>query len=283
MISAPAELIALMDSGKFLMADLYDFITIAGTHYRYAGGDFDVAWNGNTYTSGGLRLERSRTRIVRGLEVDTMDLTVYPTNSDLIGGVPFLQALSTGALDGANMTLYRAFLPAVDQLAAGALWRFSGRISEAEMTRTEARIKVKSFLELLDIQMPRNLYQPGCIHTLFDTGCALNSAGFGVNNSVIAGSTRTQINNTLAQAAGYFDQGKIVFNTGANAGVMRTTKSHTSGVIKLALPLPYTPSAGDTFTAYPGCDKLQATCSGKFSNLPNFRAFPNIPVPEAAL
>jgi hypothetical protein len=40
---------------------------------------------------------------------------------------------------------------------------------------------------------------------------------------------------------------------------------------------------GADFLAYPGCDRLQATCSGKFANLPNFRGCPFIPVPETAV
>lgn len=283
MKAASAQLIALLDSGKFFMADLYDFVTVGGTHYRYTSADIDLAWNGNTYSSKGLRLKRSRTRIVRGLEVDTLDITVNPTSADLIGGVPFLQALGTGALDGAEVTLYRAYMETWGDTTPGALWMFSGKISEVSMSRTEANLKVKSDLELLNIQMPRNLYQPGCIHTLYDTGCTLSQAGFGVNNTAQAGSTKTSIVNSLAQASGYFDQGKLVWNTGANAGVTRTVKSYVPGTLALALPLPYTPAAGDTFTVYPGCDKQQSTCTSKFNNLANFRAYPYIPVPETAV
>jgi uncharacterized phage protein (TIGR02218 family) len=47
-------------------------------------------------------------------------------------------------------------------------------------------------------------------------------------------------------------------------------------------PLPLVPSAGDAFTAYPGCDKTQATCTTKFANLGAFRGFPFIPQPETA-
>jgi hypothetical protein len=43
------------------------------------------------------------------------------------------------------------------------------------------------------------------------------------------------------------------------------------------------PNTGDTFTAYPGCDKTQNTCTSKFNNLVNFGGFPYVPVPEAAI
>jgi hypothetical protein len=31
---------------------------------------------------------------------------------------------------------------------------------------------------------------------------------------------------------------------------------------------------------YPGCDKQQATCRGKFANLARFRGQPYVPAPE---
>jgi hypothetical protein len=46
--------------------------------------------------------------------------------------------------------------------------------------------------------------------------------------------------------------------------------------------LGFVPAPGDTFIAYPGCDKTQSTCSGKFSNLVNFGGSPYIPVPETS-
>jgi hypothetical protein len=42
------------------------------------------------------------------------------------------------------------------------------------------------------------------------------------------------------------------------------------------------PSNGDTLNAIAGCDKLQATCTSKFSNLVNFAGFPFVPKPETA-
>jgi len=48
-------------------------------------------------------------------------------------------------------------------------------------------------------------------------------------------------------------------------------------------PLPFAPNAGDAFTAYPGCDKTQNTCTAKFNNLANFEGFPYVPAPETAI
>lgn len=283
MKSASAALIALLDSNQFKMADLLTLTTLGGTAYRYTSADIDIPYGGNTFSAQGVRFKRGRTRTVIGVEVDELDINFYASSGNLLGGVPFFQALHNGALDGAEVRLERAFMATWGDTSPGTLVMFSGRVSTYELGRTEARVKVKSDLELLNVKMPRNLYQPGCLHTLFDTGCGLTKAAFGAATTAASGSTRQVLNCGLAQAAGYFDQGTITFTSGANNGVTRNVKSYTPGVVTLSYPLPSTPTIGDSFTAYPGCDKKQATCSGKFSNLANFRGFPYVPVPETVL
>ena len=55
---------------------------------------------------------------------------------------------------------------------------------------------------------------------------------------------------------------------------------YTPEGIRIALPA--APSAGDTFTCYPGCDRALLTCTNKFGNQVNFRGYPYIPSPESA-
>jgi uncharacterized phage protein (TIGR02218 family) len=89
----------------------------------------------------------------------------------------------------------------------------------------------------------------------------------------------------LTQADTYFDNGQLVFNFGANNGHVVAVKAYlnSGGTVYFVVPLPALPTAGDTFTIYPGCDKTQATCASKFSNLANFGGFPYVPVPETAI
>jgi len=65
-----------------------------------------------------------------------------------------------------------------------------------------------------------------------------------------------------------------------NNGTVRSVKQFSAGAFTLVVPLWQACSPGDTFTAYPGCDRTSPTCSGKFGNLVNFRATPDVPVPE---
>ena len=49
--------------------------------------------------------------------------------------------------------------------------------------------EVLSALELLNIQMPRNVYQSVCLHTVYDGGCALVKATYTVTGSVASGAS----------------------------------------------------------------------------------------------
>ena len=265
------------------MADLLTLTTLGGVDYRYTSAGIDLSYGGNLYSSGDVQFVRNRTRTLIGIEVDTLSLTLQASASNLVGGIPVLQALHNGGMDGATVKLERVFMATWGDTSAGTVLLFQGVVAESEFGRTEARLTVKSALELLNIKMPRNLYTPNCIHTLFDSGCGLNKASFGVVGSISAGSTTRLLNCTLAQAAGWFDQGTITFTSGLNNGVSRNIQSYTSGQIVLNYPLSIAPGTGDGFTAYPGDDKTQSPCANKFNNIVSFRGFPYIPTNETAL
>jgi uncharacterized phage protein (TIGR02218 family) len=111
----------------------------------------------------------------------------------------------------------------------------------------------------------------------------LAKASFANNLVVQAGSTANKIITTSARPDTYFDNGQIVFTSGPNNGLVKAVRQYQGGLISFNSPLPFVPSAGDAFTAYPGCDKTQVTCTNKFSNLVNFEGFPYVPAPETAI
>jgi hypothetical protein len=67
MRTASAGLTALLASGQFFMADLYEFTLITGqTLYYYTSFDQDITSGGNTYSSG-LGWERTQWKLSVGL------------------------------------------------------------------------------------------------------------------------------------------------------------------------------------------------------------------------
>ena len=161
--------------------------------------------------------------------------------------------------------------------SAGTVVLFAGRVSDAEASRSMIELKVRSHLELLNIEMPRRLWQPSCNHNFGDAMCGYNriagqnaagtATGIGeLTFNCTAGSTAIQINGVPA-TSGPYALGTIIGLTGANAGETRTISSFVSGeYLKLALGFLSAPNPGDQFQVLPGCDRTIATCGGVFRN-----------------
>ena len=285
MKTASTSLINLLASRQFFSADLYQFSLIGGGTLNYCSGDKDILWNGINWSCGKPYFDRKSNKAKChwkiGVEVDSLVLDVIPAGANILGE-PFLAAVRQGVFDGAELTLYRAFMPTYGNVAAGTVIMFVGRVAEIDATNSLATFTINSHLELLNQNLPRNLYQSGCANTLYDSGCGVNKASLAVNGSVTS-ATVSVINASLSQIAGYFDLGVISFTSGANNGISRTVKSYASNSVSLIAPFPVVPSVGDTFLIYPGCDKQQNTCSGKFNNLARFRGFPYLPENSTAV
>jgi uncharacterized phage protein (TIGR02218 family) len=278
---SPALMTLLQSGQELVMADLYSFKLANGTTLNYADFDVDLVANSVTYSSQGPALKRGTTRTVIGVEVDTLDVSMYPHPTDTINGVGFLAAASNGLFDGATLTLYRAFLNPVPNVV-GTVILFVGDLADLSIGRTGIDIRINSALAALNIQMPRNLYQAACLHSLYDADCGASRAAFSVNSNVRSGSTALSIVTGLGQPDGWFARGYITMTGGANSGVTRTVRWHSGGTVGLLSALPAAPNVGDPFTLWPGCDKSMATCKNKFNNLGNFRGMPFVPSPETA-
>ena len=281
MKTASPELIELLQTtNEYMMADLFEIKLQNGSSVYYSGIDFDVTYDGNVYTSTGPNIDRGRTRVMIGVEVDTLNLEIFPGVDHVLLGEPWLHAANSGVLDGAEVIVRRAFLIDVFTVV-DVIMLFSGQVAEIQISRVSVKLTVNSHLQLLNIKMPRNLWQPSCLHTLYDADCGVSRSGSA--SAVLVNSTKTRLLCSLSNASGYFDQGYVQFTSGTMVGINRTIKSYTPGIIDLLGPLPSVPATSDQFSAYRGCDKTKSTCGTKFNNLVNFRGFPFVPVPETVL
>ena len=263
-------------------ADCFQFTSTVGTVYTWTNVDFPISYNGLTFLCTGPLVSGLKYKGSVGLEVDKQQMTIAARPTDVINGAPLLIALRDGAFDGAEIIRYRVFLTAPGGSVVGGVILFQGRISTVDnVGRTQATVTVASDLVVLQYDMPRNLYSPTCVHTLYDSGCGVVRGTFAASGTAGSGSTSNSINfsGALAQHA----QGSLVFSSGANANVRATVKNVSVGsALNLMYPLPFAPATGDAFTVYAGCDHTQGTCQGRFNNLSNFRGFPYVPPPQMA-
>lgn len=265
----------------FLMADCYTFTLTNGTILKYAAYDADVTYSSNTWLANAPVLTRNSVRTVIGLEVGTLQITISPSDTDVIGSQTWLQAVCSGVLDGALVSLDRAFMDLTGAVA-GTVNQFTGYVAQISVDRMNIDMTVNSPLDALSIQMPRNLYQASCQHALFDAGCGANKVTFTSSGTVTGTPSILSFSSGISGATGRYNLGVLQFTSGALTGTKRTVKSWAGGVFTLLNPLPLAPSAGDAFTVSAGCDHTVTTCTNVFSNLANFKGFPFIPVPETA-
>lgn len=281
MKTATRELIDLLHgSDEFLMADLFRITLSNGQILRHTNADMPVVWDGQTYEAHKLIIKRGATRVAVGLDVDSNTLEIAAEPDYRLEGLQWSEAALGGALDGARVVIERIFFSDW-ATPVGAVVIFSGRVSDVSGSRSAVKVDVKSDIELLNVSSPRNIYQAGCMRTLYDGGCKVNREKFTVNGRVTANSaTGTELACNLTQADGWFNQGVIKFTSGRNAGLSRMVKEHKNGRLSFALRLPFPPQSGDVFKIYPGCDKRQETCGKKFNNIVHFRGFPYIPAAD---
>jgi uncharacterized phage protein (TIGR02218 family) len=299
--STSAAVINLLDAAMaapdapIAFAECFTFITTTGTQYTWTNVDYKITYNGWTFLANGPLVQGLKYKGTVGLDVDKQQITIAARPTDTINGAPFLIALRDGAFDGAPVYRDRVFLTAPNGSVVGGVRMFQGRVSTVDnVGRTSATLTVASDLVILDYDMPRNLFSPTCLHTLYDLGCGVARGTYTATGTISGFPAPASTSNTIytlptiytssVTAAGCA-QGSLLFTSGANANVRATVKSVTPGTypaLNLIYPLPFAPSVGDAFQVAAGCDHTQATCQNKFNNLANFRGFPYVPPPELA-
>ena len=313
----PSLLAFLEANRQFFQADLFDFEMVDGTHLYLTSANINIDYGGNLYLATGPFMERSKLRQSRGTSVDSLVLTCYAgqamsvseistggwlvtpayeapgayegqdSSSPLFGGLGLQEALLQGALDGAYLTMSRLIFPSWDNPGQFApIILFYGRVADiSSIGYSKIQIQVKSFLELLDMYYPWQLYQSACSWALYDTNCQADPANFVQGGVVEAspGNTPLTFLTNLTQPDGWFTLGKIQMTSGVCAPQLRSIKIYQGAAITLMVPFVGAPAAGDSFQAWAGCDRQMGTCATKFNNLMNFGGQPFIPAPSTVI
>jgi uncharacterized phage protein (TIGR02218 family) len=272
-----ADLLTYLNANKqFLICDLLTMALVSGNSYYYTNADRNIG----VYLSTDVQFSRSRVIWRTGVQVSELQLEFYPKFTSTINSTEFHKACRAGALDGATITLQRAYYI----IGAPMTW-FAGRVAgDLEIARSKIMCTVKDNLELLSTSLPRNVFQPSCMHTLYDADCGLNRDNFSYGTTVAAANLnwiQTPLGSTFPP--GTWNLGKIKFTSGANIGQSYTIRAYAEGQIALAKMMTTIPAAGDSLILYLGCDLQRATCQSRFNNLAHFRGFPDVPVPETVL
>ena len=283
----------LLATNRGIMGHLYQFTSATGVNDYFTDLDFNVNYDGVVWKANSLRFEGMARKLQVGLDVDEQTVKIWAKPTDTLFGALFLPGAEQGLLDGAIIQRSRIVWQfqtgnaAYDTtLAPIAVWvlstGYTSQIAKGGLSHIE--LKVKSALHKLEVNMPRNYYQPGCLWTLFDAGCTLVKSAFKVTGTVgssptsrvipVSGGIATPVG---ADGIASYAQGRLLFTSGVNNNLQVLIDNNDTNNLYLAYLLDEVPSAGDTFNYYPGCSKAFNTCDLKYSNKANFRGFDKVP------
>lgn len=283
----------LLTTNRAIMGHLYQFTSQAGVNDYFTDLDIDINYANVVWKSGALRFEGLQRKLSIGVNVDEQTVKIWAAPTDTLFGSAFLAGAHQGLMDGAVVVRYRAIWRFISGNAAAdvqqqpmAVWPlFTGYVAPiAKGGASHVEVQIQSALNRLNVNMPRNYYQAGCLWTLFDAGCTLSQAAFAVNGALaatpsaqvlpIVGGISVPIGpDGIAQYA----QGRLLFTSGVNNGLLVLIDHNDPTNLYLAYRLDNAPAAGDTVTYYPGCSKSYNTCNLKYNNKANFRGFDKVP------
>ena len=167
---------------------------------------------------------RSRWNLKNTIEVSTLDLELNSTGTDFRSGLNIKALAHNGLFDGCQVTLQRAFMPSYGDTSLGLVTLFQGPVGPVQVAARGVKVTVKGGNVKLHQFMPRNRFELGCIHALYDQGCTMARGDFTTANTVGAGSTASVIywgSGTPATPAQY-GLGYITFTSGVAEGQRRS-------------------------------------------------------------
>lgn len=223
-----------------------------------------------------------------GTGSDSITLDILPGQAT-IGSIAFLTAARIGLFDGADVQIDYAFMGTYGTVSPGcAITTFRGRVAEVDIDRNIISMTVNDSRELLNQQMPRNLFAASCANTLFDASCTVDPNAFKENLTAQVGSVTTGLLTNSTAPDAVYDHGKLIWTSGTMTGLSFTVSHYDATTVPFTTilpvtPFPFNPQPGDTFTVYQGCDRTLDGGCAKFANQANFRGFPYTPAPETAV
>jgi uncharacterized phage protein (TIGR02218 family) len=240
------------DGQVFGFTDASDDITYAGVLFRSNVG--------HTPTS---------VKTTSALNVDNLEIETYLDQSAITEA-----DAQAGLWDYAQVEIAHVNY---NDLSMGHMTLRKGWMGQIRTGRNQIIAELRGMMQPLQ-QIIGRIYAPACDADLGDARCGIALASYTVTGTATAVSSQHQFtDSSRAEAAAYFEGGKLIFTSGDNVGYAMEVKSFASGVITLQQGMPNPIAVGDAYSLSAGCDKLLATCRDKFSNVVNFRGFPHVP------
>lgn len=263
-----ASLAAHLAGEVTTLATLWKITRADAAVYGFTDAAADITYSGVIYKADTGHTP-SAIKTNSALAVDNLDIVSVLDSSTITA-----QDIAAGRWDFAAVEL---MLVNYADIGMGVLQLRKGTLGRITTQRGQFSAELRGLTQALQ-QTMGDAYTAACRANLGDAQCSITLASYTVSGTVTSVTDNRQFADTsLAQAAGYFDGGLVTWTAGGNAGLAMEVKTYTTGAVVLQLPMPGAVAIGDTYTINAGCDKTRATCRDRFSNVVNFRGFPDIP------
>lgn len=231
--------------------ELYHFADELGNHCRITSAGYEITYNSYPYTPEPCR--RTELKLTDNHSKNDMKIELSQDNA-------FAARYLAAPIEVmASVTIYRGHEPDFVTWWSGLIkqikWDKDGVPTIIATPRTSSIARVGR----------RRRCQRLCDHTLGDAWCTINLESSKVSGTVGSVNGLVVTSTTFGGYANdYFKAGKIVVNN-----AQRMITAHTGNDVTLSRTIAGL-AAGQSFDAYPGCDRLPTTCHTKFSNKTNF-------------
>jgi hypothetical protein len=189
----------------YWMADLYTIARLDGVVAYWTSWGLPLTVNGHTFTAFGPYLRRSSVSWATGLDNKSMKIILGADSTMQLGPsgrvIPVIQALAQDLFASASVRVDRLIMPTPGNVSLGTYNVWQGIVGDIAVKRASAEITVDSQLIILNVQVPRTVYSPGCRHVFGDSSCTFSIASVTATGTVSAGTNRFVIPTSLTPAA----------------------------------------------------------------------------------
>lgn len=239
--------------------ELYRF-AVGDAVFYYTSTDENQTYLGNLYTTEPIH----RTEIDQSGEAESAKITITLGRTNPVAAY-FIDYTPEPPM---TITVLRFHREDVEVLPI-----FVGKVASASFSGGKAKLSCLPIFEALRTNIPVNTYQSQCNWALYSAQCGIAKASWATAGvvTVISGDT-IQATAFGAFADGWFSNGWVETADGDRRWIV----DHDGA--ELTLMSAFTSlSVNDTVTAYAGCDRTEAICLAKFSNVVNFLGFSRVP------
>ncbi len=138
--------------------DLYELKLANGRQFFWTDTDKDVVVGDRLYSHDSVIAQRDQVQIHSSVMVDTLNVTLYVGENDVIETQTVIQAAHEGRLDRSILTLTRCFFQG--ERVAGTIQLFTGNVEVQEAGGLAIKLTVKAKTQGLNMGFPVRHYYP---------------------------------------------------------------------------------------------------------------------------